>query len=152
VSDQVSERASTSFAVVDTMIASAILVGNRHPKAADLLHRYQEHLRGMSIVLSFASVCELRYGAMKGQWGPARIGRMEDWFRQISIVMPDNDLVETCANLRHECQKQGHGLKDKVHDSDRWIASTAIRHNVPLISDDRVFSGAPVLHLLQLDR
>lgn len=149
--DQVDQQTNLAFAVVDTMLASAILVGARHHRAADLLRRYHNHLHGISIVLSFASVSELRFGALKGQWGSARLQHMEEWFHQIAVVMPDNDLVETCANLRFECEKQGHGLSDKIHDSDRWIASTAVRYNVPLISDDRIFSGAPNLRLLQVE-
>ena len=75
---------------------------------------------------------------------------MEEWFRAVAaIVMPDNDLVNICATLRYECQKQSHALSEKIHDSDRWIASTAIRYDVPLISNDKIFRDTPGLTLLQ---
>lgn len=139
-----------SVAVVDTQIISAILVGARRPREAGLLERYGVYLRGTSLVLSFASIAELRYGSLKGQWGPGRMRRMEEWFSQVAtVVMPDNDLVSICADLRDSCRREGLGLSDKIHDSDRWIASTAIRYQLPLISDDAIFSKVPGLSLVQ---
>lgn len=151
MTEQPSEQAAgTAMAVVDTVIVSAILVGTQRAREAELLGRYETHLRGKSLVLSFASVSELRYGSLKGEWGPARLKRMEDWFGQVAtIVMPDNDLVNLCVSLRDRCRRIGHPLCDKIHDSDRWIASTAIRYRVPLISDDRIFQNVPDLVLLQ---
>jgi tRNA(fMet)-specific endonuclease VapC len=140
----------SAYAVIDTMIASAILVGNRNAVTASIIQRYEHYLQGKSVVLSFATVCELRYGALKSRWGARRAESMESWIGKVSVVLPDNDMVTVCATLRSECEQQGHGLKDKIHDSDRWIASTAIRYRIPLISDDAIFRGAPGLDLLQV--
>jgi tRNA(fMet)-specific endonuclease VapC len=142
---------SPIFAVADTVIVSALLVGSQRPREAEFLKRYDVHLRGKSLILSFATVAELRYGALKGGWSPARRQIMEHWFSNTAtIVMPDNDLVNICASLRDMCRKNAHGLSDKIHDSDRWIASTAIRYNIPLISDDGIFRDVPGLALLQI--
>lgn len=139
-----------ALAVADTQLVSAILVGRHRDREAGLLERYAAHLRGKSLVMSFAPVCELRYGGLKAGWAPARTERMEAWFREVAaIVMPDNDLVTVCATLRETCRRNGHGLSDKIHDSDRWIASTAIRHKIPLTSDDQIFKDVPGLELLQ---
>jgi len=138
------------LAVADTHIVSAILFGQRRPSQAELLRRYDVHLHGKSLVLSFATVCELRYGGLKESWAPARRQVMEDWLSKVAtIVMPDNDLVTVCASLRDACRRAGHGLHEKIHDSDRWIASTAIRYRIPLISDDGIFRDVPGLTLLQ---
>jgi len=152
VSAQAPEGAlSPSLAVADTVIVSAILVGAQRAREAELLKRYDIHLRGKSLVLSFATVAELRYGAFKGPWSESRRQAMEEWFSDtVTIVMPDNDLVNVCANLRDTCRKNGHALCDKIHDSDRWIASTAIRYSIPLISDDGIFRDVPGLTLLQV--
>ena len=131
------EVGSLELAVADTHIVSAILFGQRRPKQTELLKRYSVHLRGKSLVLSFATVCELRYGGLREGWPDARREQMEEWFSSIAtIVMPDNDLVNLCANLREKCRRAAHPLHDKIHDSDRWIASTAIRYAFPLICDD----------------
>jgi predicted nucleic acid-binding protein len=144
------EPVGVPIAVIDTMIASAIIVGDRRSWSADLLSRYGPHLHGVSIVLSFSTVAELRFGGLKGGWSSSRMRKMEDWFHGMAtIAMPDNDLVNVCAQLRFECQRSGLGLSDKIHDSDRWIASTAIRHEIPLISDDGIFRYVPGLTLVQ---
>jgi tRNA(fMet)-specific endonuclease VapC len=150
--EQGEQPASLALAVVDTVIVSAILVGTQRAREAEMLNRYGIHLRGISLVLSFATVSELRYGSLKGGWGAARKQRMEDWFNQVAtIVMPDNELVNVCAGLRDKCRRQGHALSEKIHDSDRWIASTAIRYDLPLISDDGIFRDVPDLLLLQVE-
>ena len=151
MADHPSQGASVAtLAVVDTGIVSAILVGNQRQREAEVLSRYDTHLRGISLVLSFATVSELRYGRLKGEWSAARTERMEDWISQVAtVVMPDNDLVNVCAALRDRCRREAHPLSDKIHDSDRWIASTAIRHGIPLISDDSIFKDVPGLVLLR---
>lgn len=63
------------------------------------------------------------------------------------MVQPDDEMVMICARLRHDCRQAGHGLAGKIHDSDRWIAATAIRLGVPLVSNDQIFTGAPGLGL-----
>jgi predicted nucleic acid-binding protein len=45
------------------------------------------------------------------------------------------------------CERVGHGLAQPHHDADRWIAATAIRLGIPLISHDMLFKQAPGLIL-----
>lgn len=144
------ETPSETVVVVDTGIASAILAGSQRQREAEVLARYDTHLRGKSLVLSFATVSELRYGRLKSGWGEARTRRMEDWFGEVAaVVMPDNDLVTVCATLRDRCRREGRALHEKIHDSDRWIASTAIRYGIPLLSDDGIFEDVPDLMLIR---
>lgn len=51
------------------------------------------------------------------------------------------------AQLRADCEAAGHALGQKEHTADRWIAATAIRLGIPLVSNDRIFRGAPILKL-----
>jgi|SRR5947209_16038954 len=126
------------------MIAGALFTKSSHP----LLTRYRPHFRGLDLVLSFVTVAELRFGAYSDGWGQERIAALEDRFRRVSgIAMPDNDLVEQQARLRTACKRAGHALHDKIHEADRWIAATAIRYGLPLVSDDAIFVGVPGLSL-----
>ena len=36
------------------------------------------------------------------------------------------------------CTRIGHALSQRDHDADRWIAATALRLGIPLVSNDRV--------------
>jgi predicted nucleic acid-binding protein len=131
--------------VVDTMIAGALF-----SRPSQLLEtRYRAHLLGRPLVLSFATVAELRFGAYKAHWGQSRIDALEKRLKEATVVMPDSDLVESCARLRAACRELGHPLHEKVHDADRWIAATAIRFGLALVSDDRIYVGAPGLTLRQ---
>jgi predicted nucleic acid-binding protein len=136
--------------VVDTNIFGGLLVGASR-KRSQLLERYRPYLAGKPIVLAFTTVAELRYGAYKANWGVARLNDLEEKFRNVQVVMPDSDLVEIGARLRASCERQGHALHDKVHDADRWVAATAIRYGLALVSNDDVFRGAPGLRLLHAD-
>src|SRR5215207_7062520 len=134
--------------VVDTVLFGALLAG-ASPKRREVLRRYRPHLAGRPIVLAFITVAELRYGAYKDGWGNTRLKDLESKIRDVQVVMPDSDLVEACARLRLACERQGHALHDKIHEGDRWIAATAIRYDIPLISDDGIFRDVPNLKLLQ---
>ena len=52
-----------------------------------------------------------------------------------------------CAQLRAACQAEGHALAQREHNADRWIAATAIRLGIPLVSNDQIFQGVPGLTL-----
>ncbi len=51
------------------------------------------------------------------------------------------------AQLRVECQRAGHALSQREHDADRWIAATAVRLRIPLVSNDGIFVNVPDLEL-----
>lgn len=47
--------------------------------------------------------------------------------------------------MRITCERVGHALAQRDHDTDRWIAATAIHLGVPLVSHDGIFRGVPGL-------
>ena len=124
---------------VDTVIISWLL--SRSPQ----VQPYQPYLTGRQFVISFITVAELRYGAAKGNWGDPRKQKLEERLAAMRIVIPDNDLVNTYVAMRVQCERAGHGLQGKEHEADRWIAATAIRYGLQLVSDDRIFDEAPGL-------
>ncbi len=125
--------------VVDTMVVSW-LFGDR-PDALAL--RYRDLIGVAPVVLAFQTIMEIRYGALRAGWGELRRRRLERRLAELVVAQPDDETITICAELRHGCQQIGHALGGKVHDGDRWIAATAIRLGLPLVSEDRVFHGAP---------
>ena len=61
------------------------------------------------------------------------------------MVYPGPELVLVYARLRVDCERIGHGLSQREHDADRWIAATALRLGVPLVSNDPIFRHVPGL-------
>lgn len=135
-------RSARGPVVVDTNVFGAELV----PRSK-LAERYEPLLIGRPVLISFQTAAELRYGALLRGWGQARMLKLEARITTAEVVHSGPELVLVYAQLRASCARAGHGLSQRVHDADRWIAATAVRLGVPLVSDDRIFEGVPGLML-----
>ncbi len=128
--------------VIDTDVFSADLVpGSRIAEA------YAPLITGRAAFISFQTAAELRYGAMRRGWGTARMLKLETKLQRAEVVHTGPELVQLCAQLRVDCEAAGHALAQREHNADRWIATTAIRLRVPLVSNDAIFRGVPGLVL-----
>lgn len=135
-----------SGVVVDTMVISWLFDERPNP----LADRYRSLIGPRPVLLTFQTVMELRYGALRAGWGDLRRRRMERRIAELSVIQADDELATTCAELRQRCRQLGHALGDKIriHDGDRWVAAAALRLRLPLVSHDGVFDDAPGLELL----
>jgi predicted nucleic acid-binding protein len=130
--------------VIDTGVFAARLT----PSGNLLAARYRPALEGRPAVISFITVAELGYGARLAGWGPERLRRLEYEIARAEIVWPGPSLAEAYASLRTWCVRTGHGLGQKDHEADRWVAATAIWLQVPLVAHDRIFANVKDLELL----
>ena len=137
----------TGAVVVDTIVISWLL-DDRPNRLAD---HHRNRLGAQPVLVAFQTVMELRYGALRAGWGELRRRRLERGLAELTVVQPDDETITVCAELRLQCQQVGHALGDKIHDGDRWIASTAIRLGLPLVSHDGVFNAAPGLSIITAD-
>ena len=138
--------ARSQAVVVDTMVVSSLVNAARQPgPAAD----YRSLIARRPIVISFVTVTEIRYGALKAGWGELRRRGLERDLARFVIVQPDDQLMQVCAELRASCERAGHSLGQKIHEADRWIAATAIRLGVDLVSEDAAFSGVRGLSVVK---
>lgn len=131
--------------VIDTDVFSADLV-----PGSGLAARYAPLITGRPAFISFQTVAELRYGAIRRGWGRARRLKLEATVQRVEIVHSGPELVAFYAQLRADCEAVGHALGQREHTADRWIAATAIRLGIPLVSNDQIFRGAPKLKLESL--
>lgn len=131
--------------VADTVLASALVNARFDAQQAD---PFRGLIGRRRIVVSFATTSELRLGAIKAGWSELRVRGLERDISRFRVMQPDDDVMLRCAQLRVECKRIGHPLAQKVHDSDRWIATTALIRRLELISNDKVFEKAPGLSLL----
>lgn len=69
-------------------------------------------------------------------WGELRRQWLERRIAEFSVVQPDDAMISICAELSQDCKQGGHPLGNRAHNGDRWIAATAIRLGLQLVSDD----------------
>jgi predicted nucleic acid-binding protein len=130
--------------VIDTGVFGAQLT----PRTWPLGELYRPLVERRAALISFITVVELRFGARPAAWGPRRLGRLELELERAETIWPGPDLTGTYAALRAWCVKNGHGLGEKEHDADRWVAATAIWLDVPLVAHDAIFANVGGLNLL----
>ena len=125
--------------VLDTSIVSYIF------KSDTRAAYYMQRIRGNRSVISFQTLEEVRFGAVKANWGERRTSELELHIDQYEVIWSSPELVERCAYLRNECQKVGRPLAT----ADAWIAATALLLGCPLASHDRDFSAVAGLTIIK---
>lgn len=130
--------------MVDTGVFGARLA----PRGGVLVSGYRSLLEGRPIAISFVTVAEMEFGARRAGWGEARLRRMRAHLAGVDVVWPDSRLVDSYADLRAWCVARGHGLGQRHHEADRWIAATALYLHVPLVTHDAAFRGIDNLTII----
>lgn len=138
-----SAEAARGPIVIDTDVYGADIVpGSR------LAEVYEPIIAGRPAFISFQTAAELRYGALRRHWGDVRMTKLEARINQAEVVHSGPELVLTYAQPRVDCERIGHALHQRDHDADRWVAATALRLAIPLVSNDHIFANVPGLTLL----
>lgn len=126
--------------VCDTDVASFLF--NLDPVR---LPRYSPHIRGRNVVLPFAAVGELVYGANLRRWGATRRLQLERFIRKHLIEYPTYPVCEIWAELRVTARRLG----VEIDRQDAWMAATALYLDAPLVTHNaRHYSGVPGLILI----
>ena len=106
---------------------------------------YLPHVRGRTTALSFITVGELLYGAFRRDWGERRIADLEKRLESAFVLPFDHATSASYARLKARLRREGRILAD----NDLWIAALAVRHAVPLVSNNRThFDRVPGLILI----
>jgi len=125
--------------VVDTDVASFRF------KADSRAERYRAHLEGRQRVLAFMSVAEMRGWARERNWGADRQAQLAAYLDSFTIEHSDAVLCEWWAAVRSATRSAG----KPIGAADAWIAATALRYDVPLVTHNAAdFAGVPGLILI----
>lgn len=103
---------------------------------------------GRTRVVSFVTVTELRYGALRAGWGELRLRRLARSLSDLDVIQTERHLIDRCAQLRAWAAGAGHPLGQKIHEADRWVAATALALDLELVAGDRIFEDVPGLAVL----
>jgi predicted nucleic acid-binding protein len=88
--------------VVDTMAVSALMNASRNPQRAAA---YRRAINDDSVLVSFVTITELRFGALRAGWGELRRRGLERDLARLVVVQPDDQLMRTCAEIRASCSE-----------------------------------------------
>jgi tRNA(fMet)-specific endonuclease VapC len=125
--------------LVDTDVYSYLMNGNAYASV------YKRHVEGKLVAVSFVTVGELYFGAYRKGWTPERLADLKDRLRSVTIVPYDELLCLTYARIKAEIQRKG----KVVAPNDLWIAASAVRHSIPLVSNNKKhFESIPSLVLI----
>jgi predicted nucleic acid-binding protein len=103
--------------------------------------RCAPHIEGQVIALSFQSLGELWYGALKRPLSHPTNQALDNLVRRLVVLGFDEATVRAWAELRRDAERQG--LTKQV--ADLWIAATAKRHDLPLLTNDSgLFRGLSI--------
>jgi predicted nucleic acid-binding protein len=129
-----------SAVLLDTNVFSYVL--NKHALAA----LYDKHLNGKQQTLCFAVVADY-FRSPAARLGAAKIAKLEESFRMVTIIPYDLGVCRAWASLCHA--KNPDGSSRTFENDDRWIAACALCHDIPLVTHNRIhFEGIPGLKFI----
>ena len=106
---------------------------------------YLRHVEGRTTALSFITVGEVLFGAFWRGWGERRTVELKKRLEAAFILPLDHETSLAYGRLKSGLRRQGRVLAD----NDLWIAALAVRHSVPLVSNNRThFQRVPGLVLI----
>lgn len=122
--------------LLDTNVVSFLFKGDTRGLA------YLPLLAGHSPLLSFMTVVELFQWAGLRKWGTRRIAALELMLTGYALVPADLEMCRIWGRIRASQASVGRVISAQ----DAWIAATALRHNLPVITHNASdYHGIPNL-------
>jgi tRNA(fMet)-specific endonuclease VapC len=110
-----------SWLLVDTSVVSYLF------KKHSLAPFYWEILKGNLLCVSFMTVAELYCWPMERNWSDRRIDALRLHLRAYSVLPYGDAMSWEWARIK---SRRGR----PISDPDAWIAATAIRYEIPLVT------------------
>ena len=126
-----------SVVLLDTSVASLL-----HPKKKKdaLRAKYEPHMRGQTLALSFQTVAELWDWAENNRWGDNARQGLDAFIRRFLVIPYDYELAKIWAQVMSAARRDGRRLEA----GDCWVVATAVHRGIPLLVHDRDMIGRSV--------
>jgi tRNA(fMet)-specific endonuclease VapC len=125
--------------LLDTNVALYLARGHR------LAQQYRRHVEGRVVALSFATAAELMLTSRRAADPEAALAYWREKLPYYVVLFPDLGTCELWARLAADCYARGRPRQD----ADLWIAATALRWGLPLVTHNvKDFSDIAALTLV----
>ncbi len=125
--------------LLDTNIVGYFFRADSRAKA------YERHLIGQTRYIAFVTLGELYQWLFLRPFSEVNRQRLLSYIAQHVVAPYDDQLVWTWAELSAGCRKRGQTMSAE----DCWIAATALRHAMPLVTHNRKhFENVPGLTVI----
>jgi predicted nucleic acid-binding protein len=106
---------------------------------------FQAALAGEVQAIAFVTLAELYKWPIERSFSPERRAALENLLHSYVVLPFDDALARRWAELSVQLKRAGRG----IGDSDAWIAATALRHGLSLVTHNRAhFNGIPGLTII----
>jgi len=106
---------------------------------------YAPDLAGRQLAVCFQTVAELRLWALVRRWGPSRQAALDALLSRTVVLAYDAIMALRWAEVTAHRRRAGR----PIDCGDAWIAATALRHGVPLMTHNaRDYEDIPGLTLI----
>jgi predicted nucleic acid-binding protein len=126
--------------VVDTDIVSYLL---REDSRVDA---YRPYLAASQLSVSFMTIAELDQWALTRGWGGRRRQQLLDHLDLFTTILVDRQMCHLWASVMVQARSSGR----PIQVADAWVAATALRLGVPLITNNHGdYAGVTDLTLIR---
>lgn len=109
---------------------------------------YRRHVQNKTVAITFVTVGELYFWAARRKWSGMTLASLEEKLKAVVVIPYDLQICKTYATLKNALKTQS-GSDRVIGANDLWIASCAVRHNLPLVTNNRKhFEGIPGLKVI----
>ena len=130
--------------LVDTDVFSRVFVVEPRDDAAAA---WAAALEGRTVVIAVQTAVELRVWPLLKNWGDKRTQRLLRLIESVPTIQVSQEVQDRYVALTAWTKNTGHGLQDKANTGDRWIAATALAHDLELAARDGIYAGIEGLRL-----
>jgi predicted nucleic acid-binding protein len=114
-------------AIVDTDVVSMLFKGDTRALA------YRPHIAGRLLGISFMTLAELDRWSFERNWGQGRKIELAQHLARYTVLPDSRELCAKWAELAFAARKKGR----PIQTADAWIAPSALRYQLPLITNNR---------------
>lgn len=114
----------------------------------EVWRRWREALEGKTVVVAVQTRVELAIWPKLYKWGKKKTLELEELLTKTPVVPVDYSVQENFIGLTVWANENGHAIGAKQHNADRWVAATALAHNLQLAAADGIYRNIDGLDLL----